>query len=250
MRDVGGETPFARLGRRERGDLGLECSGHLVERLRPDAELVPALDRQARLQQALRKRPRRAARLRDGSQRPARERPADQRGEHDQDADADQQDVPQVGELVPDLLLGEEEVELRVAARAADDQVARPGDSLPLVADVSVTHDLAERGGHLARALLEARRERPARPDPHGLEAAAGALVGLEQGVWARLQIRGCDLEVRARLPGGAVDRVGEEVVADDEVRARREGSGGEADRKHERDRQAAPEGHQPASRR
>jgi hypothetical protein len=51
--DVGGEAPLPRLGGLQLADLRLQRSRHLVERLRPGAELVAALDGQPRLEQAL-----------------------------------------------------------------------------------------------------------------------------------------------------------------------------------------------------
>ena len=94
MRDVGREAPLARLGGRERLDLRLERAGHLVERLRPGAELVLAFDRQACLEQALRERMRRRAGPRDRPQGLPCEHGSRERGEEHEHRAADEQDVP------------------------------------------------------------------------------------------------------------------------------------------------------------
>ena len=60
--------------------------------------------------------------------------------------------VPQVGEVVPELLLGEEEVRLvALAARnlPAGDEVARVGDLRALVGELAVGHELLEVVGDL-----------------------------------------------------------------------------------------------------
>jgi len=82
-------------------DLRLERGRHLVERLRPGAELVLALDRQPRLEQALGERVRGVARPRDRPQRAPREHHAGERRQQHEQPDTDEQDVPQHRELVP-----------------------------------------------------------------------------------------------------------------------------------------------------
>jgi hypothetical protein len=91
---VRSEAPLSRARLRERVDLRLERRRHLVERLRPGAELVLALDREPGLEQPLGERVRRVTRLRDRPQRLAREHGPRERGQQDEQAAADKQDVP------------------------------------------------------------------------------------------------------------------------------------------------------------
>jgi hypothetical protein len=177
VRHVGGEAALPRLGGRQRGDLRLERRGHLVERLRPGAELVPALDRQPRLEQALRERVCGLARPGDRPQRAARQQDPRDRGQEDEDADPDEEDVPQLRQLVPEVVLGEEEVEVRaVRGGRAGDHVALAADRRALVAQVAAGHDLPEAVRHGLHGDLRAREVDTATTRHHGLEPAAAAI--------------------------------------------------------------------------
>ena len=174
--DVGGEAALAGLGGGEGRDLRLERRRHLVEGLRPDPELVTPLDGKPRLEQSLGERARRLACARDGSQRAAREERADEGCDQHQDPDPDEQDVPELYELVAEVLLREEEVELGVAAgRPADDEVVRARHRLARVAELAVPDELPQSGRHLPDADREARLERAATVDPDRLEIPATA---------------------------------------------------------------------------
>src|SRR5207253_9173220 len=136
--DVRGEAALASLGRGQGRDFRLERRRHLVEGLRPAAELVLTFDREPRFEQSLRKRPGCVTRLRNGPERATGKERADERGDEHQDADPDEQDVPELRELVAEALLREEVIELRIAAgRPADDDVVRAGHRLARVAKLA-----------------------------------------------------------------------------------------------------------------
>ena len=210
MGDVGREPPLAGLSRRERGDLLLERLGHLVERLGPRAELVLPLDRQPRLQEALGERMGRLARARDGPQRPPCQNRTGKRGEQDEDPAADQQAVAEHQELVPEALLREEVVELGLLAHGpADDQVVRPRDRAPLVRELLVPHEPAQRERDLLEPEVQARGKLQAALDADGVEATR-APVGLEQLRRPPLQVERSDPKVAPGLLRGGVDRAGQ----------------------------------------
>jgi hypothetical protein len=230
VRHVGGEAPLARLGGRERGDLGLERGGHLVERLRPGAELVLPLDRQPRLEQAFRQRVRGLARPGDGPKRSARQQDPRAGGEEDEDADPAEQDVPQLRQLVPEAVLGEEEVEVRpVRGGRTRDHVAGSADLCALVAQLATGHDLAKPVRHGLQRDLRAREVHAPAAGRDGLEVAA-APVRVDEVVRVGGPERPRDVEVAPRLGDARVDRVRQQVVADDEVRPRAERGRGEPD--------------------
>jgi hypothetical protein len=78
-----------------------------------------------------------------GPERAARQQDARARGEQDEDADPAEQDVPQLRQLVPEVVLGEEEVEVRtVRGGRAGDHVALPADLRALVAQLALGHDV------------------------------------------------------------------------------------------------------------
>ena len=108
VRDVGREAPLAGLRLRELVDLRLERVGHLVERRRPGAELVLALDREPRVEEASASDRAVLARATGASMRRASSSPA-RAAKTITTPEPGEQDA-QLGQLVPELLLGEEEV--------------------------------------------------------------------------------------------------------------------------------------------
>ena len=248
MRDVGGEAALARLGSLQLADLRLERGRHLVERLRPGAELVAPFDRQPRLEQAFGQRVGGRARPRDRPQRAAREHGPRERGEQHEDPDAAEQDVAQHRQLVPHAVLREEEVELRaVPGRRAGDEEVVACDRRALVTELAAVDDRAQSRRHRAQRDARAGEERA--PTSSGdREEVTAALVGVDEG--ARVAVGGRDVEVPPRLDDARVDRVREQVVADEEVGAGGERDPREAHREREHEGEPAAEGHELASKR
>jgi hypothetical protein len=248
VRDVGGEAALAGLRRREGLDLRLERRRHLVEGLRPGAELVLPLDREPRLEEALRQRPGGLSGARDRPQHLAREHHSNEGGEDHQDADAREQDVAQLLQLVPQVGLRVEEVELRaLPRRPARDEVVGSREGLPLVAELAAPHDPAQLLRNLAQADVRRGHERAPALNQDSSELAP-ALERLDERFRAVAQVGGSHRQVPPRLQDARVDRVGEEVVPHDEVRPCGERHAREAHRQGKRDREAPAKRHCPAS--
>src|SRR5438067_5539519 len=93
---------------------------------------------------------------------------------------ASEQDVAEHRQLVPQALLGEEEVELRIAGRPAHDEVVRAGDRLTLVAELPAANDPPQARRHLFRLEEEFRGEGLIAGEADRL-GTAGSGVGAEQ---------------------------------------------------------------------
>ena len=145
-----------------------------------------------------------------------------------------------------EALLGEEEVEPPTAGRPADDEVVGTGDRPALVAEAAPRDEPAQLGRNRRQADGEAGLEGLPAFDSDRLEAPP--LVCVQQRV--RAFVRGRDLEVAPGLLRRRVDRVGQQVVPDDDVGADCERRSAGSNREHERDRQPAAKGHQPTSKR
>ena len=248
VRDVGREAALPRLRSLQLADLRLQRGGHLVERLRPGAELVPALHRQPRLEQALGQRLRRAAGPRHRPERTAREHDSRECRQQHEDPDPAEQHVAQHRQLVPQAVLGEEEVELppvRGGSAGDEEPVARDGRAL--VAELAAPDDLSQAGGHRAQRDARAGEERLAAASGDR-EKVASAFVRVDE--LARVAVGRRDGEVPPRLHDARVDRVREQVVPDEEVRARRQRDPRQAHRQREHEGEPATEGHEPASKR
>ena len=149
VRDIGGEAALARLSLREGADLLLERLGHLVERRGPDTELVVGLDRKPGLEETLGERVCRFARLRDRAEDPAGDERAGGCRESDHDDPPDEEDRPELREVVAQDLLGEEEVELglRRWRPSAGDEVRRVRDPDSLEREVALPDESLHAGG-------------------------------------------------------------------------------------------------------
>ena len=243
--DVGREAPLPRLSLREGADLPLERLRHLVEGCGPDAELVSGLDRKTGLEQAFGQRVRRLARSPDGREDPPRQERADERTEERDHSQRGEEDVAELGELVPEPLLRVEVVELGVGLLhlAADDEVGRSADVDTLVAELARRHELAQGRRHLLDAQRHGRGEAARPGGPHGLEAAAALVRGEQLVDLLRARVRRERLvgedEVEAALLDRPVDRIGEARLSDDGVRGDRERRSRQACDEQEGDREA-----------
>ena len=162
-------------------------------------------------------------------------------GEDHDDAEPRQEDRPQLGDVVPQVLLGEEEVGLGVLARghtSAGHEVARVRGLRSLVGELAVADELLQIRRNLFLAQRKARGVARGVDDEHGLEASA-ALVCLEQRLGpVRRQDLGSEHEIEARLLERAVPRVVQARLADDEERAGGERRGRDPGGQRERERQ------------
>ncbi len=244
VRDVGGEPPLSFLRRGERRDLRVERLRHLVERARPGAELVLPLDRQPCLQKSLGQRARCVAGACNGRQRATSDERACSGGEEHEQQRAADEDVPQVGELAPQLVLGEEEVEVDVRSGHAspDEDVARAPDVDALVRQLAVLDELLDVVRHLIRAERDARREGLPSAHADGVEEAA-QLERLQQGVRVVADVLR-EHEVEARLVERALGRVVEPRLAHHRIRADRERERGEPADEREGHGEATTEPH------
>jgi hypothetical protein len=181
------------------------------------------------------------------------EQPAGQEGAHetaqeDDGAEHGEQDVPELRQLVPEPLLGEEVVELGLGARnaASDYEVPRPRYLHALVGEPSGADEPLQVGRKLRGPEREARGEAPAVRLAHDGEGAA-ALIGVEElgrlgGRRALVERFAREHEVEAALLERAVNRVGETRFPDEQVGADREDGGREPGDEHECERQAPAE--------
>ena len=261
VRDVGGEAPLARLSLRERADLLLECLGHLVERRRPDTELVVGLDRKPRLEEPLGERMSRFARLRDRAKNAAGNERTSGCRESDHSDPADEEDRLQLRKVVAQLLLGEEEVELglRRWRPSARDEVRRVRDPDSLEREVALLHECLHARRNVCPVEREGRREPLILDDRGRLETGASGIEGEQVGAFpacASLSEKGVrEQEVRPCLLDRALDGVVEPSVPDDQIGPEREDPGRERGDEREGDRetpsQPSHEGdalHQPRS--
>jgi hypothetical protein len=128
--NVRGEASLPRPCLREIGDLRLQGLRHLVERRRPNPELVGPGRRETRVQQPLGQVPRRAAGATHRGERSSCDEPSHERRHDDRGEPPGRQEGAELAEVAHRVLLGEQEVQLgrRSGGTPADDEMGAAGD--------------------------------------------------------------------------------------------------------------------------